>query len=73
MMMSSNPEAPLLKLLIGVIVCGAERPPPSGFLLIQSSEHPGLRTLTVFFHLMNSSVLHAICIGTIMFSTLLTL
>lgn len=65
MTMTSNPEAPLLKLLIGVIVCGAERPPPTPFWFSFDTiaEHPGLPPpLTVFFHLMNTSVLHAICI-----------
>lgn len=63
--MTWNPEAPLLKLLIGVIVCGAERPPPPHFLVFFWYDHQNILdypATTVFFHLMNTSVLHAICI-----------
>lgn len=41
-MMTSNPEAPLLKLLIGVIVCGAERPPLPPFLVFFWYDHQNI-------------------------------
>lgn len=59
MIMISNQEAPLLKLLISVIVCGAERqPPPRPFFLVflstRPSARPGLLPQTGFFHLLNT-------------------